>query len=494
MKFKKVTLRWQIFLSIIGLISFSLAIVAGINIFQINQDIIKYNEERLNRKDRAVAKSVEAMIDYSIAPEKAFNDVLSNIGHIHKLNLNIYDLEGNFILSSDTAKNRQSAHEKIEPRIIKACFDSSKIKKENMRGVYRVLYKPENNKKLHTSNPIITNEPFCLVEIIYDKSPQDQIYNETWSKAKELIILYILLLIIAVLFAYFLLKQITRPLRSIATHLSSVGGQTKIEPISWPVKDEIGQLVDSYNKLMVELDVRTKQLVKSEKEGAWKKMANQIAHEIKNPLTPMRLNVQYLQKSFNDGKGRKLYSDEWEEKLLNFSKTMIQQIDTLNRIANSFSDFSSLNAQHLEHFSVVTEVERVVNLFEKNNVTLIADNNIDNKIHVFIDKSHLTRVLNNLINNSIQAEKLNRPIKVVVKIQAKKTDCIISVSDNGVGIPKDIQSKIFEPNFTTKNSGMGLGLAMIKKIVDDFKGSITYETSPRGTIFNIKVPLSKNKE
>ena len=170
-----------------------------------------------------------------------------------------------------------------------------------------------------------------------------------------------------------------------------------VKPLHWPVKDEIGYLINDYNNLMKELEIRTQQLIKSEKEGAWKKMAKQIAHEIKNPLTPMRLNVQYLLKSFNDGAGVGLYSDEWKEKLQEFSQTMIQQIDTLTQIANVFSDFASISHQSEERFCIKEELERIVYLFKNNNVQFYTELVSPKSTEIYIDKSHLNRVLTNLI-------------------------------------------------------------------------------------------------
>ena len=319
----------------------------------------------------------------------------------------------------------------------------------------------------------------------------DDIDKETNEQIKQLMNIYGILLLFAVGLAYLLLKQITSPLKSIAKHLSLAKIEKNNKPLIYPAKDEIGQLIEEYNTLMEELEKRTQELIKSEKEGAWKKMARQVAHEIKNPLTPMRLSVQYLEKSFNDGAGRDLYSDEWRKKLSEFSKTMIQQIDTLTRIANSFSDFASLNVQNEELFYIEEEIRRIVNVFKNNNVGFVSRDKHSKEVKVCIDKSHLTRVLNNLVKNSLQAPKEDVPIKVVVELKIIQENCIVSISDNGTGIPESVQDRIFEPNFTTKNSGMGLGLAMVKKIIDDFGGTIDYSTSNKGTIFYLKIPLNK---
>ena len=498
---KKITLSQQIFLSTIILVSFFLAIVAWINIKQIKKDTTNYNSERLARKDRAVAKSIEAIINlgtqYNVDLETAFRPILKDVGYIHKLKINIYSLNGQFIWSSDTTLlNDTIITQNLSKDKINQCFLSENKKTEYEKGsyfgTYRVLYKDTTTSQLTSSKPIINDNPFCILDVIYDKSTKEDVLEKTNQQIKSLVKLYLLLLLFAIVFTFVLLKQITSGLRSISKHLASTNVHNNPKPLHWPVRDEIGQLVESYNNLIEELDTKTKQLIKSEKEGAWKKMAKQIAHEIKNPLTPMRLSVQYLEKSFKDGKGRDLYSDEWEEKLMSFSKTMIQQIDTLARIASAFSDFASLNAQNLEKTSLIKEVERVVTLFKNNNVTLVSSIVSEQPIYVMIDRSHLTRVLNNLINNSLQAQRDNNPVSVSIEIAKTPHNCLVKVIDNGTGIPEKIQNRIFEPNFTTKSSGTGLGLAMVKKIVDDFKGGITYKTSSKGTVFEISIPIYNN--
>ena len=498
MFFKKITLRLQIFLSMIALVTFALLIVSIINIKQIKKETTQYNIERLARKDRAVAKSIESIINITpqnhVDLQTTFKPILKDVGYIHNLKINIYNLDGKFVWSSDSTLLTDSIIvSPISKNILDSCFVASdkKIKYEKGQyfGTYRILYQDKDQKPLFSSSPIITNEPFCVLDVIYDKSTQEDIIIKTNQQIKKIIQIYILLLLFASVFAYLLLQQITRPLRSISKHLSLAHSEKKSKPLTWPVKDEIGHLIEDYNKLMVELELRTKQLIKSEKEGAWKKMAKQIAHEIKNPLTPMRLNVQYLLKSFNDGDGVGLYSDAWKEKLNSFSNTMIQQIDTLTKIANSFSDFANLNIQSEETFCLKEEIERIVHLFKNNNVQFKSTINPNESTNTVMDKSHLTRVLNNLIKNSLQAEKRGVPIEVLVQLKKMQADYIVTVKDNGSGIPKEIQAKIFEPNFTTKNSGMGLGLAMVKKIINDRKGNINYRTTSSGTTFEFTIPF-----
>ena len=490
----------QIFFSMIGLMSFALFIVTIINIQQIKKDTTNYNTDRLDRKDRSVAKSIEAIINlstkYNVDLKTAFKPILKDVGYIHKLKINIYSLNGEFIWSSDsTLLSDQEIIKPISKTTIDSCLvaPNKKIKYEKGEyfGTYRILYKSKNTKGLTSSEPIITDNPFCILDVIYDKSTKDEVLMKTNKQIKNLIKIYVMLFIFSGIFAYFVLQQITSPLRSISAHLASAKTKNRVQPLSWPVQDEIGHLINDYNNLMQELEIRTQQLIKSEKEGAWQKMAKQIAHEIKNPLTPMRLNVQYLLKSFNDGAGIGLYSDEWKEKLNEFSKTMIQQIDTLTRIANAFSDFANISQQKEECFDVREELENIVYLFKNNNVNFFTKLKRTKSLPVFIDKSHLNRVLTNLITNSLQAQRKNIPIEIMIDLAIRDKNYVIKVIDNGSGIPQNIRNKIFEPNFTTKNSGMGLGLAIVKKIIGDFQGEINYQTSASGTVFEFTIPVSQ---
>tara|TARA_B100000965_G_C19597392_1_gene760882 strand:- start:223 stop:1737 length:1515 start_codon:yes stop_codon:yes gene_type:complete len=498
---KKLTLSQQIFLSMIALISFSFLIVAVLNIIQIQNETKTYNIDRLSRKDRAVAKSIEAIINlhskYNVDLQTAFKPILQDVGHIHKLTINIYNLNGRFIWSSDSLLLNDSVITKAIPNnLIKLCLNSTDRKIEYEKGkyfgTYRVLYKSNNTEGLTSSTPIITDSPYCILDVVYDKSTKQDILLKTNQQIKGFIKIYIILLLVTVVFAYFLLKQITSPLRSIARHLSIAKIDKNNTPLKWTVQDEIGQLIQEYNNLMRELEKRTKELVKSEKEGAWKKMAKQIAHEIKNPLTPMRLSMQHITSTLNKE------DINFENKLKDFSKTMIQQIDTLATIASSFSDFANLNKQNSEDVLIKQEIISIINLFKSHNVLFDGSNQnsqIDSLL-IEIDKSHLTRVINNLINNSLQAQRKGVPIEVRLNVflESKNSTkyCAVTISDNGKGIPNEIQNKIFEPNFTTKNSGMGLGLAMVKKIVDDMGGIIEYKTKlGKGTVFYVYFPLNQ---
>jgi len=241
-------------------------------------------------------------------------------------------------------------------------------------------------------------------------------------------------------------------------------------------------LIAQYNNLINELKEKAEQLAKSERQSAWKKMARQIAHEIKNPLTPMRLSVQHFKKTINQE------DIQFYQKINEFTSTMIRQIDTMSTVVSAFSNFASLTKEILEKFSLEEEVVKIVDLYKKDGVQF---QSVVKKCFVILDKTHLTRILNNLIQNAIQSVPDEITKKIIIRIIDQDKFWGITIKDNGLGIKKDIQNKIFEPNFTTKNSGMGLGLAMVKNIINDFNGEISFITKlGEGSTFLVKIPKS----
>ena len=462
-------------MSMLVLIFFSFLAVGITTIFRYQTKNKEYHKERLKRKDRAVVKSIEYMLNPQkklIQDQFSNSELLRKLSDIHNLNLNIYDINGSFIATSFKSKiDTSDLSKKVVSKIVKKINLGEKIireidDKKELLQIYRLLY--------------LNNQPYGILNIPYDSTTLNDVNKEIRTEVLVLLKIYSFLFLIAGLVAVFLLKQITKPLKIVTQKLKNVEISKKNEPIFWPVNDELGMLIRQYNKLIEELKDKADKLAKSERQSAWKKMARQIAHEIKNPLTPMRLSVQHFSKTM------KTNDDLSLKKLNEFTSTMLQQIDTMSAVASSFSNFASLTKEFLEKFQLEEEVEKIVELYKKDGVVLI---NKPKNCFVKIDKTHLTRILNNLIQNAIQSISNQDKIIVNLNIVDDKDFWCISVSDNGSGISEENRDKIFEPNFTTKNSGMGLGLAMVKNIVNDFNGSIRFVTElGKGTTFFIQIP------
>lgn len=298
--------------------------------------------------------------------------------------------------------------------------------------------------------------------------------------------LYVFLLLAALAVAIAVGNSITKPLVTIGHKLQELKLGNN-EPLEWNGQDEIGQLVHAYNLMIEEVERSAELLRRSEREDAWREMARQVAHEIKNPLTPMKLSIQYLQRAYQHDPEQAL------PLINNVAGTLIEQIDTLTRIAGEFSHFAQMPRQEKEVFDFAALVRGIGKLFEMEqadrNTTIICDIP-DVEMLVFADRSQLTRVVNNLMKNAIQSIPEERTGKVSPVLRVQNRSVLLAVEDNGSGIPKELQSKVFYPNFTTKSSGMGLGLAMCKNIVDASDGRIWFETQENiGTTFFVELPL-----
>jgi len=286
---------------------------------------------------------------------------------------------------------------------------------------------------------------------------------------------YLVMILAAIVLAYFVSKYITQSLRSISDKLNEIRLEKRNKKIEIETSGaEIETLVKSYNSMM--------QLATSEREQAWREMAKQVAHEIKNPLTPMRLSVQSFQRRFNPA------DVDIHIKVSEFSNTLIQQIDTMSSIASAFSNFAKMPAQQNEQLNIVHVVKLALDIFNENYINFEPES--DELIAKF-DRTQLIRVVTNLVKNGIQAiqERETESPQINVRVFSSEDFINITVEDNGSGITEENKIKVFEPKFTTKTSGMGLGLAMVKNIVETYKGRITFTSEyGKGTIFTVAFP------
>ena len=239
-----------------------------------------------------------------------------------------------------------------------------------------------------------------------------------------------------------------------------------IDPIPYYQNDELGTLVKAYNKMSLQIQDQKDRLAQMQKEEAWKEMAKQVAHEVKNPLTPMKLTVQNFERKFDPN------DPNVAEKVHRVSKSLVEQIDLIAAVATAFSQFAQLPTKKDEVFNLNDEVKNIIQIFNDDKIYIHANK----EIQICMDKIYLSRIITNLVTNAKQATKENRELIINIDLEQNQKKITIVVEDNGVGIPQNMFEKIFEPNFTSKSSGMGLGLAMIKKMVQDYHGEISVES------------------
>ena len=482
MKIKRLSLRARIIINMILLVLVASVLIAAVTIYQYNEEAKDYHRERLERKEKAIKQSIDFVIretTYPVTTENIpliFKDKIFDIDAIHSLQINLYDLEGQLLKSSKRTIQRDTTDVCLNAEILNTLANTLEHR--------YVVKNKEAGQTFQSSYTYITDEKFknlAILNLPYLEN-DDFLNKELKEFLTRLAFAYLVLILIAIIFAYFISNIITKSLRTISdkmneTRLEKRNKKIEIESSS----EEIETLVNSYNSMIDELEASAVVLATNEREQAWREMAKQVAHEIKNPLTPMRLTVQSFQRKFNPE------DENIHQKVDEYSNTLIQQIDTMSSIASAFSNFAKMPAQKSEVLNVVNIVKLALDIF---NEDYIEFNSEEEEIIAKFDRTQLIRVVTNLVKNGIQAipEGSENP-KIKVHVFSEGNNVNITIEDNGSGITEDTKAKIFEPKFTTKSSGMGLGLAMVKNIVETYNGSITFTSQlGKGTIFKVTFP------
>jgi signal transduction histidine kinase len=459
--------------------------MASISIIQFKNEAKDYHQERLDRKEFAIKEHINYVLStttYPLTPDNLkliFKDKIHELSDIHNLEINIYSLEGKLVKSSKSSFSVDKVAPPIPNYILKlvqSSVDKRYVDIKNIDGV-----------KNRSSYSQIKDDKFKPLGILNIPYVEDDGFYET--ELREFLLrlsqVYSFMLVIAFALAYFLASYITKSLKTISDKINETSLNQKNEKIVIEANSkEINSLINAYNQMVDKLEESASMLAQSEREQAWREMAKQVAHEIKNPLTPMRLTVQSFQRKFDPN------DPELKQKLNDYSKTLIQQIDTMSAVASAFSNFASMPAQQNETLNVVEVVEFSLDIF---NEDFIAFESNSEEIITVMDRTQLIRIITNLVKNAIQAIPEEQAEKaILVSVNEEEDNVIISVKDNGIGIDADNTEHIFEPKFTTKTSGMGLGLGIIKNIIENYKGTITFETEPeKGSTFMVSLPIVK---
>jgi len=479
--FSNLTFKYRIQLVLVMIVLISLGLFGAGSIYYIRQQYQVKNAQIISEKAHSVVLEVEGKLqdDELTASYRDYATyLLKKFSNVFFTDINLYDAEGNLYASSrPKVFDEGLASRKMNPEAysqINVMKKSEYIHDESIGNLaYLSAYLPVKNKE---------GELQAYLNIPYF-AKQNDLEKEISTFMVALINVYVFLFALAVLAAIFISNYLTHPLRLIQEKMRQVKLGKKNDPIEWKSKDEIGSLVGEYNRMIIELSNSAELLAQSERESAWREMAKQVAHEIKNPLTPMRLSIQLLERAYKDK------APDIDQKVERLSRTVLEQIDTLSSIASAFSDFAKMPKPVLETMDVRTVVQNTLELFSENDegVKFEYRDLVQGEMMISGDREQLPRVFNNLFRNAIQAIPEGREGKVIVELSQQKNHFIVSVKDNGTGISDEVIDKIFVPNFTTKSTGMGLGLAMVKNIVEGCGGLIWFETEKdTGTIFFVQ--------
>ncbi len=328
------------------------------------------------------------------------------------------------------------------------------------------------------------NELLAYLNVPYFEM-QNLLTREVSNLLVTLINFTLLFLVLMMWVAVFLSERITSPLYMLQQAMASVAYGRKNEHISYSSRDEVGELVKQYNRMTDELEESAGKLARTEREMAWREMARQIAHEIKNPLTPMKLNVQQLLKWWSDK------VPDFDAKLRSFTNNQIEYIDNLSNIASAFSYFARLPGAEPTEVDVIAQLKTTLGMFgTSGNAQITLETGNISKVMVMADREHLNGIFSNLLKNALQAIPADRKGVVTIVVAAAADKVQIRFTDNGIGIRDELISRIFTPNFTTKSSGMGLGLSIVKRYVETAGGTIWFDTEhDNGTTFTVELPL-----
>ncbi|MDZ4750840.1 MAG: HAMP domain-containing sensor histidine kinase [Flavobacteriales bacterium] len=464
----------------------SFVVTGGIAIFDHYEQKEKYNEQRLNRKEESVRASMNYFRDQMgdfIRPEvmnMVFSDKICELSDVHNLFIAVFDLQGNYLVSSSSFTMDSLA---IPYQV---SYDVMKGLTEKKRFVLPHTAHREDYTLAYWYFMDTHGKPIAITNVVYDNSDTD-------PKNIKLFLIelgqsYILLFLVALTVAYLLSRYITRSLQSIGIRMKGIELGGKMTPIRWDGDDEIGALVTQYNDMLLELERSANLMAKNERESAWREMAQQVAHEIKNPLTPMKLRVQYLQKAWEEN------APNFDDRLKTFAQSMTEQIDTLSRIASEFSNFAKLPKPELKLLNLEEQCSIVIDLFKQQEHINITYRSYGEGTPILMaDKDQVIRMLNNLLNNSIQAIPDDRIGNIEVALRNGQKHLIVRVMDNGCGISQEQRAKIFTPNFTTKSTGTGLGLAMIRNIMQQNGGEVRFTSKPnKSTSFFLFFPVQNS--
>jgi len=476
------SLRIRIFLAMLTIVIIATLLIVGLSIYQYQEQGKEYHKKRLLRKENTIKATINNELDrttYVVETNdlpKIFRDQIYKIRDIHKLDIEIYDLKGKLLISSSPSFANDTTNYDLPQKIV--------LKVENSPNHRFLSNKNIKNKIVQSSYTYINDEKFKPIGILglpylQDNSEQNRELREFLNR---LIIAFLPILLFAIAIAYWLSRFITKSIKAVSEKISKTALGKRNEKVEVAnTSKEISTLVNAYNSMVDELEESAVKLAKSEREEAWREMAKQVAHEIKNPLTPMRLTVQSFERKFDPK------DPNSKEKLSEYSKTLLDQIDTLTSIASAFSNFAKMPKQQKVSLNVVEVVKHATEIFSENYIDFTAEKT---KIIAKLDKTQLIRIVTNLVKNATQALSSKENPEIKINVFKENENVIITVKDNGIGIEEAHKNKIFEPKFTTKSSGMGLGLPMIKNIIEAYKGEITFISEiNKGTTFRVSLPL-----
>ncbi|MFP3598984.1 sensor histidine kinase [Chryseobacterium sp. SIMBA_029] len=479
-KYKGYSLRNRVFFGFLLVCFLSVVATSLVPYFVLRKNSMQQSSIDMQEKTNAVMRYMDYAVSRTLVETKDLPKVLENkifeIADINQHDIVIYDLSGKYLLSN---KDKNLIEQKVIPVSIVNRILATDARVD-IKG-----YDKTKDAGLTSSYLLLKNNELEPIGIVYIPL----YHNESaYLDVLHQYIKYILLVdIFLILFSIWISWVTSNSLAKTITKFSDMITritlfENEMRPIRYYKNDELNALARAYNRMILQIQDQKERLRFKASEEAWREMAKQVAHEVKNPLTPMKLTIQNFERKFDPE------DPNVRERVKQMSKTMVDQIDLIATVASAFSEFAKLPEKNNEVINLNTEVEDILRVFNDDSIFMHSNKS---NIMINMDRIYLYRIITNLVTNAKQAESEERKLIINVDVEQHQRRVMVSVQDNGVGIPENMYERIFEPNFTSKNSGMGLGLSMVRKMIEDYKGEISVKSEVgKGSTFTITLPTN----
>ncbi len=481
-------LRSRLPMIMTGLIVITMLVIGIIQLVY----IIRVNDQKNIDSLREKAFSVRTEIQHKTGQMATVDQVkawepenfLIKLSNVFFSDLNFYDPGGMLIASSRIRIFREGLiPERINPQAISTL----------RRGAMPYCILKENIGTLSFSSAYLPffNDEGTLIGYLHlpGFSRQDELRREVADFLVTFLNIYIVLILAGAFLGIIISNYITAPFVMLSERMKALTLERKNERLTWKNRDETGALIDAYNRMLEELEKSASRLARSERESAWRTMARQVAHEIKNPLTPMKLSAQHLQRAWKEGAG------DMDRRIERFTRTLVDQIDALAAIASDFSAMARMPQPEPELFDLAVHLRDLVSWYPDTPDIIYQWDIMPGNYPIFADRGRITRMVTNLVNNAGQSIPEERKGLIRIGLSPGEDNWILTVEDNGEGIPAERADKVFQPEFTTRSGGMGLGLSIVRGIVDEMQGSVSFVSElAKGSCFTVRIPKSRERQ
>ena len=470
---KKGSIQVRIFWSLLSICILSIGAASALAYISLKNTFKEQNETIFQKKK----ETMMSLFDYSLSKEKTTannvgqilkNEIYKN-ADILKLDVAVYDLKGQYIMAN-------------KENLFKANIPNTILRELKGKVIKDLIHTNDQNVNEISSYITINNSSLEPVGILYFPSYYNNaLYTDALSKyIKFIVALSLFFVVISSVLSFNLARKISNRISKISDKLLATTLDADPQPLIYNETDELSPLVRAYNRMTHQLGHQKNLLGQIEREKAWREMAKQVAHEVKNPLTPMKLLIQNFHRRFD------INDPKITEKVNNLTKNMVDQIDLIATVASAFSEFGKLPEKRDEILNLNQEILQIAHMFQNHNIFV---QSLEKDIEIKMDKIYLSRIITNLITNAQQAKQPEKDLVIALVIKSNVKTIKIEIEDNGVGMNQELINKIFAPNFTTKSSGMGLGLSMVRKMIEEYHGAIGVESQEGlGTKFKITLP------